>query len=340
MSEADVRRALVDAYVASASSQAMRLWRRVDPANIASSWERLSVDAFAYTSLSQMAVAATADEYVASVVPRAVPLGAVQPKMYGGVAGDGRNLLSLLQQPVVSSLLAIGSGHAPERALEIGGNSLMSIVGTVIPDAARAAEHTAIAARPAVTGYVRTLSPPSCARCAIIAGTWYRWNEGFQRHPRCDCVHVPAEETTKRPTAPREYFDSLSKKMQDRYFGKADAELIRNGEVDLIKHISAKVRVSKSRLQTATAAVDAPKPFTVIDEAARVKMLETYRAATAAALRGDVALAESLRDDARALAGRAYAERATGPRMMPEQLTDGATRPEAIAGLTRYGYLK
>src|SRR5690348_18342012 len=37
------------------------------------------------------------------------------------------------------------------------------------------------------------LNPPSCQRCAILAGRWYRWSQGFLRHPRCDCVNLPAE---------------------------------------------------------------------------------------------------------------------------------------------------
>jgi hypothetical protein len=38
------------------------------------------------------------------------------------------------------------------------------------------------------------LQLPSCSRCAILAGKWFRWNAGFSRHPRCDCRHIPAAE--------------------------------------------------------------------------------------------------------------------------------------------------
>lgn len=64
------------------------------------------------------------------------------------------------------------------------------LVQSLVTDAARAAESVSIATRPDV-GYVRYLSPPSCARCTILAGRFYRWSEGFQRHPGCDCTHVP-----------------------------------------------------------------------------------------------------------------------------------------------------
>jgi hypothetical protein len=34
-------------------------------------------------------------------------------------------------------------------------------------------------------GYIRLLTPPSCARCVILAGRFYRWSDGFKRHPNC-----------------------------------------------------------------------------------------------------------------------------------------------------------
>lgn len=64
------------------------------------------------------------------------------------------------------------------------------IVAGLVLDAGRAAEQVAITARPRI-GYVRYLSPPSCSRCAILAGRVYRYSEGFLRHPGCDCIHVP-----------------------------------------------------------------------------------------------------------------------------------------------------
>lgn len=65
------------------------------------------------------------------------------------------------------------------------------LVSSLVQEAGRAAEGVAVAARPKV-GYTRYLSPPSCSRCAILAGRTYRYSQGFQRHPGCDCVMVPA----------------------------------------------------------------------------------------------------------------------------------------------------
>lgn len=64
------------------------------------------------------------------------------------------------------------------------------LVAGLVQDAGRAAEQVAVTVRRNI-GYVRYLSPPSCSRCAILAGRVYRYSEGFLRHPGCDCIHVP-----------------------------------------------------------------------------------------------------------------------------------------------------
>jgi hypothetical protein len=63
-----------------------------------------------------------------------------------------------------------------------------------VADTARQAVGVLTASRPELGGYVRVLNPPSCQRCAILAGRFYRWSTGFQRHPRCDCVNLPSEQ--------------------------------------------------------------------------------------------------------------------------------------------------
>lgn len=66
------------------------------------------------------------------------------------------------------------------------------IVSTLVGDAGRSAMGVFTASRTQEVGSIRVLTPPSCARCAILAGRWYRWSDGFQRHPRCDCQMLPA----------------------------------------------------------------------------------------------------------------------------------------------------
>lgn len=64
------------------------------------------------------------------------------------------------------------------------------LMESLTQDAGRSAEGVAIATRPRI-GFVRLLAPPSCSRCAVLAGRAYRYSDGFLRHPGCDCVMVP-----------------------------------------------------------------------------------------------------------------------------------------------------
>lgn len=100
----------------------------------------------------------------------AQPVGEVDPAALAGVASDGRPIESLLDLT---------------RESAAGAQMLDLIVLTQLADAARASSSVAMMARPAVTGYARMLVPPSCARCAILAGATYKKREAFQRHPRC-----------------------------------------------------------------------------------------------------------------------------------------------------------
>jgi hypothetical protein len=65
------------------------------------------------------------------------------------------------------------------------------IVASLVADSGRSAMGAYTASRAHEVGNIRTLTPPSCSRCAILAGRYYRWSDAFQRHPQCDCTMVP-----------------------------------------------------------------------------------------------------------------------------------------------------
>ena len=67
---------------------------------------------------------------------------------------------------------------------------LERLAESLVQDAGRAAQGVSVASRPRVS-HVRHLNLPSCSRCAVLAGRVYRFSEGFQRHPGCDCVMIP-----------------------------------------------------------------------------------------------------------------------------------------------------
>jgi hypothetical protein len=108
---------------------------------------------------------------------------------------------------------------------------LAMLVASAVQDAGRNGASVRMAVTPSVTGYVRMLNPPSCSRCVVLAGKFYRWNEGFERHPQCDCRHIPTTENLAGDltTDPQAYFDSLTPAEQDDTFGVAGAQAIRDG---------------------------------------------------------------------------------------------------------------
>lgn len=131
-----------------------------------------------------------------------------------------------------------------------------SIVVTGLNDTARGAVQSGMQARPAVRGYVRMLRGTSCARCAILAGRRYRSAVAFDRHPRCDCTHIPAAEDADDDwaTDPKSYFRSLSRADQDRLFTKAGAEAIRLGaDMNQVVNARAGITVAQAFGQTVQA---------------------------------------------------------------------------------------
>jgi hypothetical protein len=120
------------------------------------------------------------------------PDAQVNPNAWAGVASDGRPLDTLLYGAVVHTKMLIGHNYSPAEALTGGGDWLDMAARTQVADASRGAAGVAITARPQV-GWVRMVNPPCCQRCAVLAGKLFKWNTGFQRHPRCDCRHVPAK---------------------------------------------------------------------------------------------------------------------------------------------------
>jgi hypothetical protein len=142
------------------------------------------------------------------------------------VDGGGSLLANLVYAP--NSLRRRGLDAAALR--ERMSNLATTITAGAMQDTGRSSVQTGMQARPAVRGYVRMLVGKSCARCAILAGRTYRRARAFDRHPHCDCRHVPkAEDSDDWTTRPKGYFRSLSESEQNRIFTEAGARAIREG---------------------------------------------------------------------------------------------------------------
>jgi hypothetical protein len=211
-----------------------RFWRKINPQDLSASWVRSLAGLQPSLEEVQFRAAVLGAGYGASSLAAqsmySAPVSFVNPAGFVGSAPDGRSLSGLLYSPVTQVKAALATGAPVGQALHVGRAALGRNVQTMVADTGRAAASVDIAARPRV-GYVRMLSAPSCPRCVILAGKFFRWNAGFRRHPRCDCRHIPSTENAAGDltTDPYEYFRSLDEEAQDKAFGKPAANAIRDG---------------------------------------------------------------------------------------------------------------
>lgn len=182
------------ALAVNAAAYALQQWNKVDRDDIGRSWLRMLPGVAAVLSAAQLAAAEQADPYLDDVAPGSAVDTLVVAAAFAGAAADGRSLASLLFQPVMMVLRALGLGAPVERAMAGGAANLDMIVRTEVADAGRVADQVGITARPELDGYIRVVVGDSCNRCIILAGRWYRYSEGFERHPRCDCAMLPASQ--------------------------------------------------------------------------------------------------------------------------------------------------
>ncbi|MDF3308723.1 hypothetical protein P3H15_27270 [Rhodococcus sp. T2V] len=300
---------------------------------------------FELVTAGQARAVESADSYVSDVLHElgtpVEPDVALSTAPLIGVTSDGRPLDSLIYGAVIHVKGQIASADTVtdqviSSAWESGLNSLMLRMQVQVADAARASTAMSIASRRDV-GYTRMLNPPSCSRCAVLAGRFYRWNRGFRRHPGCDCRHIPTREDTSGDlrTDPKEYFDSLTKADQDKIFTRAGAEAIRAG-ADISQVVNVRRGMStaqtniggwipKGQLEPRT--VYGQQVFTS-DEGVTRRGL-AYKAMSRA---GYAQRQTDIRN------GKYFQARA--PRLMPETIFEIADdRDDALRLLKLYGYL-
>jgi hypothetical protein len=173
-----------------------QLWARV-PASDVNAWRSLHERAAGLVVAGQYAAARSAEEYVAGALAEQgsrVPTEArVAAAGFAGMANGPVTVPELIDLPRIQALTAIGQGAPAGEALVAAGARLQTYAVSLVQDAGRQADSVAIAVRPK-TGYRRMVNPPCCADCAILAGKWFKYNTGFERHPNCDCQHIPAAE--------------------------------------------------------------------------------------------------------------------------------------------------
>ncbi len=165
--------------------------------NFEASWRVIGDQIANLVRFSQLEAAKSARDYLPAVLEqtdqRLDERWAVVPETLAETASDGRPLESLMYQSVVKAGMAYNAGASAVEALRTGGEFLRLTTVAQVQDAGRVATGIGVATNRFVHGYVRFLNPPSCRRCAVLAGREYRYSTGFLRHPRCDCIMVPVK---------------------------------------------------------------------------------------------------------------------------------------------------
>lgn len=231
--------------ILAALSLVQRQWRRMGD-NFDASYAVIEPALLAAMFTAQERVAKGALAYIPDVmeesgltIPR-TPLYESAPKMYVGTAGDGLPVSTLLYGSVIQAKTAVGNGYSVPQALSMSGQWLTNATGTLLSDTGRSAEKVAGNSRK-VKLWVRMLNPPSCGRCAILAGRATGNDTAFLRHPKCDCRNIPSSESTADDVRvdPHAYFDSLDEAAQVKLMGsRANARAMRDG-ADLNQIINA-----------------------------------------------------------------------------------------------------
>lgn len=310
------------------ANQMQALWRRLDVTDLDGSWQATAGGMVATVVAGQREAATQADPYVAAVIAAdgldSDPAGQLDAAAFAGVAADGRPLKSLFYEPVIDTKWRLQqAGQSAVESLLGGLEKLLRSAATEVADAGRTAAGASIAGNRTINGYIRVVNPPACARCIILAGTEYGWNAGFQRHPKCDCVHMPARLIARGrhhrgAFDSHAYFKSLSHGEQNRIFTAAGAQAVRDGA-------------------SLSSVVNARRGMYTADSYGR-----TVRATRESTTRrGQWYRAERQRAIQRGLvprSGRGF--RLTSPRLLPEEIYRLAEdRNEAIVMLRRFGYL-
>jgi hypothetical protein len=300
---------------AQATLAARRAWRKTLTGDLNASWVSflrltLPIVTAAQTRAAHDGAAWVSTALAAQDLPDN-PISDVVPTALVGVASDGRDLEPLLYSAVTDTKSAIGAGFLLSAALNLGLSTLERIVQTQVQDAGRVATTIGVAVRPNI-GTVRYVRLPACPRCVILAGRWYRWTQGFARHPRCDCVNVP---TSSRASSglisdPKAAFDSG----EIRGMSKADVRAVTLG-ADLNQVVNA-----SRGMKTAQ----------VYGRALKITTEGTTKRGLAGQRLGDF-------DPSRT--GRYRSSRT--PRLMPESILKiaGDDREEAVRLLRRFGYI-
>jgi hypothetical protein len=317
----------------------MREWVKIDGKNLDLSWPGVLGRLLMVLGAGQRRAAAAGPGYLARalaaqrVTPR--PGHRLAPDAFSGVASDGRQLASLLYTPVAESKHLMSQGARLGDAVTQAGTHLAVIARTQVQDAGRMAVQTAMADDEAVRGYVRHVNLPSCARCIILAGRFYRYSSGFLRHPNCDCQMIPAAgEEFVEGQDPEELIAQMREQHPERL-----RRSLTEGDLKALDHGADLNQVVNAHRGMATAAGPGRKLSVTLEGTTRRGLAGSRLIREHGARQGHA----FQRVTAHGVTTARYS-RARAPRLTPAQIFDeagryGWDRAEIVRQLTRFGYL-
>lgn len=318
---------------------ARRTWARVDAGDVVASWDALAARMLLVFADIQLRAAQEGAGHVEETLraQRIVssPEGQVVPGSLVGWSSSGAPLEALMRAPARITQDRLDAGGLPDQALESGRVSVERIARTQIADAGRAAAGIDIATRSGVA-WVRMVNPPVCSRCLILAGRIYRWSDGFDRHPNCDCVHVATSVSAARREGlvddPNGYFKRLSTTEQDRLLGKAGAQAVRDG-ADMNQVVNAR--------RGMRAASVFGQDVSITLEGTTTRGIAGQRLiAEGARLSGESAESVRRRTREGVATRQVTRQRVQIPRLMPESIYKlASSRADAVRLLRRFGYV-
>lgn len=228
------------------AEQVAALWRTVGD-DFDLGWSRIGGSVFAAVVAGQTAAASEGLAYVPTVLEEqgisGTAVATIDPNRFAGGTSEGRPVEYLLGAAPIKAKQAMATVPDVASALLTAGDWLRTITLDAVRDANRDATSAQMGVTPTAQGWVRMLNPPSCRRCLVLAGKFFRWNQGFLRHPQCDCRHIPSRESVAGDLTvdPYAYFRSLDRPAQDRLMGARDAQAIRDG-ADLYRVANVRMR--------------------------------------------------------------------------------------------------
>lgn len=220
-----------------AAEVALMAWSEVDPGAISESWEQVVPAVTAVVATEQTRVADSAVRTSRNVSVETgqyrLPEAFHDPRQLAGFGSEGVPLEDALYSPAIGVKRRMLGGATVADAMLYGSTVVASLASTIVADTGREAMQMDMITRKQ-TGYVRVVEAGACSRCIVQAGRFFRWNEGFLRHPSCRCVHMPAKDREWAEDEgwyadPYEAFNAMSKAEQRRVFGEYGAQAIRDG---------------------------------------------------------------------------------------------------------------